>query len=537
MKKGLLPAGIVSLAIACLLFSGCATTSKHHAKARSVFNVRNFGAKGDGKTLDNPAINKAIDAAAEAGGGTVVVPAGTYLCGSIRLQSNIHLVIDAGARILGAPQSMDAYDLTEPWHTIAHQDGGHTYFHNSLIWGVGLTNVSITGEGMIQGSIEETNKEGRKVSIGLVRGDGLLDKMCGFNIWDNPKAIAAKTNYPPVRLGNKAIALKLCKNVLIRDITIYRGGHFAILVTGCDNLTVDNVMMDTDRDGIDIDCCHNTMVSNCRINSPGDDGLCPKSTYALGKSVLTENLMIVNCEVSGFEVGTLLDGTMVPRRNGNGRIKFGTESSGGFRNCTIDNCTFRACRGLALEEVDGGIMENISINNITMMDVPSYGIYITTGKRDRTPDLKTVSRMKNIHISNVIMDGVGPQSGIQIWGLPDMPIDGLRLDNIRLVSEGGGTAAEADEVPKELGTGYPEPHGTLPAYGLYARHVKDLELANIKTSFDKKDMRPAMICSDINGLQIDNFKGQVGDGVKPAKFENVSGLDIRNSPELQAKGD
>ena len=200
-------------------------------------------------------------------------------------------------------------------------------------------------------------------------------------------------------LGNKAIALKLCRNVLLRDVTIFHGGHFAILVTGCDNLTVDNVTMDTDRDGIDIDCCRNTMVSNCRINSPNDDGLCPKSTYALGEWRPTENLTIVNCQVSGFEVGTLLDGTMKPSRGHNGRIKFGTESSGGFRNCTVANCTFRSCKGLALEEVDGGIMENISINNLTMMDVPDYAIYITTGKRNRAPMIETPSVCRNISIS------------------------------------------------------------------------------------------------------------------------------------------
>src|SRR5271169_2712104 len=264
---------------------------------------------------------------------------------------------------------MNAYDCTEPWTNNPYQDGGHCYFHNSLIWGENLTNVFITGHGMINGG-------------GLVRSDGLLDRMSGYSRWNPTNYVPSKTNYPPCRLGNKAIALKLCRNVLIRDVTIYHGGHFAILVTGCDDMTVDNVTMDTDRDGIDIDCCRNTMVSNCRINSPNDDGLCPKSTFALGEWRPTENLTIVNCQVSGFQEGTLLDGTMKPKTNANGRIKFGTESSGGFRNCTVANCTFRSCRGLALEEVDGGIMENITINNLTMMDVPSYGIYITTGKRN-----------------------------------------------------------------------------------------------------------------------------------------------------------
>ena len=494
--------------------------------APSEFNVRDFGAVGDGKTLDSPAINKAIDAAAEAGGGTVLLPTGKYLCGSIHLQSNIHLLIDAGATIVAAPQKMMAYDAEEDFQGPAFQDGGHTYFHNSLIWGENLTNVFITGNGMIDGTALST-------------GDGVEDHMDGFVNFgktNNLSPLGPGTNKWPQHLGNKAIALKLCKNVLIRDVTIYRGGHFAILVTGCTDMTIDNVTVDTDRDGMDIDCCKNTMVSNCRINSPNDDGLCPKSTYALGHPVIEDNLTIINCQVSGFQIGTLLDGTMIPKPNGNGRIKFGTESSGGFRNVTIANCTFRACRGLALEEVDGGIMENISINNITMMDIPHYAIYITTGKRDRTPDLATNSVMKNIFISNVIADNVGSsgnQGAIQITGMPDAPIENLRLDNIRITSIGGGTAAQATNNVPELGRGYPEPGHILPAYGVFARHVKNLELDNISTSFEKADLRPALYCSDIDGLQIDNFKPELANGVKGAVYNHVTGLKVLNSPAVK----
>lgn len=487
----------------------------------SNFNVKSFGATGDGTTLDSPSINKAIDACAQAGGGTVYFPAGTYLCGSIHLRSNIHLLIDAGATILGAPQSMNAYDETEPWVNNPYEDGGHCYFHNSLMWGVGLTNVSITGHGMINGG-------------GLVHRDGLLDHMSGFTDWDKSKTEAKDKEYPPSRLGNKAIALKLCRNVLIRDVTIFHGGHFAILVTGCINLTVDNVTMDTDRDGIDIDCCKNTMVSNCRINSPNDDGLCPKSSFALGSNVITENLTIVNCQVSGFQEGTLLDGTMKPSRSGTGRIKFGTESNGGFRNVTVSNCTFRHCHGLALEEVDGGILENITINNIAMMDVVDYPIYITLGARNRGPGA-TNGIVRNIQISNVVGTGIARMSGIQITGLPGDDVEGVHLDNIRLRFNGGGTADDAARDPKELGTGYPEPGkiGVMPAYGLFARHVRDLELDNVHVSFENDDARPAMVCSDVDGLEIDDFKGQTISGVVPARFDNVTGLDIRNSPGLQ----
>jgi polygalacturonase len=498
---------------------------------KNYFNVRSFGAVGDGTNLDSPAINKTIDSCAGSGGGTVYFPAGIYLSGSIHLKSNIRLLIDAGATILGAPQELNAYDFTEPWTNNPFQDGGHCYFHNSLIWGENLTNVFITGNGMINGG-------------GLVRADKWLDVMCGFtNGLKNLQTYGAETNNGAIRLGNKAIALKLCRNVLIRDVTIFHGGHFAILVTGCDNLTVDNVTMDTDRDGIDIDCCRNTTVSNCRINSPNDDGLCPKSSFALGTNVITENLTIVNCQVSGFKEGTMLDGTMQPSESTNrtGRIKFGTETSGGFRNCTVDNCTFRNCRGLALEEVDGGIMENITINNLTMMDVAQYPIYITTGNRNRGGNVTAPSRMKNILISNIIATGIDPMSGIQITGLPEQPIENLRLENIHLEFNGGGTKADAARIPPEFSNvreRYPEPNrvGIMPAYGVFARHVKNLELANVTVGFETNDFRPALACSDVKGLEIDNFKAQLAHGVSPSKFEKVSSLVIRNSPVMKRKG-
>jgi polygalacturonase len=474
---------------------------------------------GDGTNLDSPAINSAIDAAASAGGGTVLLPAGTYLSGSIHLRSNIQIFIDAGATLLGAPQSLHAYDPAEPFAGHAYQDSGHSHFHNSLIWGEGLTNVTISGRGTINGG-------------GLVRSASLLDRLDS-----HPPADPNSVSTDDLRIGNKSICLKLCRNILIRDVTIFHGGWFAILVTGCDNLTIDNVTIDTDRDGMDLDCCRNTVVSNCRVNSPNDDGICPKSTYALGETRITENLTIVNCQVSGFVEGTLLDGTMKPWRGGTGRIKFGTESSGGFRNCTVANCTFRSCHGLALEEVDGGIMEDITVNNLSMIDLRDYAIYITTGKRNRTPNLTTNSRGHNILISNVIADGVSKMSGIQIMGLPEQPLTGIRLENIRLTSNGGGTAEDAAIVPKELGNGYPEPGkiGKLPAYGVFARHVQDLELANITVNFQTNDLRPAANFSDIDGLEIDNFKPQVADGVTAAVFAaDVRGLVVRNSPALPA---
>jgi hypothetical protein len=501
-----------------------------HTASKTVYNVRDYGAVGDGKTLDSPAIDKAIAACAEAGGGTVDVPAGTYLSGSIHLKSNINLFLDAGAVILGAPQELKAYDPAEPFEGKGYQDGGHSFFHNSLIWGENLTNVSITGRGMINGG-------------GLVRASRALDLWSGYHLstgegtGQSTAPIPDGKNVDDRRIGNKSICLKLCRHVLIGDITIFHGGHFAILVTGCNEMAIHNVTIDTNRDGMDIDCCQNTVVSDCRINSPRDDGLCPKSSFALGHNVATENLTITNCQVSGFVEGSLLDGTMKEGPNkGTGRIKFGTEANGGFRNCAITNCTFRYCRGLALEEVDGGTLENIVISNLSMMDIGGAPIYITTGKRNRGPAVTTPSQIKNILISNIVASGCDPQSGIQITGLPEQPIEGLRLENIRLLFKGGGTKENAGLVPPELGIGYPEPgrSGIMPAYGIFARHVKDLELANIRVSFAVDDVRPAMSYVDVDGLELDNCQAQLAPGIPAAKWDSVKNVVIVNSPGISA---
>jgi polygalacturonase len=493
------------------------------------FNVRSHGATGDGKTLDSPAINRAIEACAKAGGGTVRFPAGTYLCGSIHLKSHINLQLDSGATILGAPQEMLAYDPAEPFEGPAYQDGGHTYFHNSLIWGEDLTEVSITGHGMINGG-------------GLLRGAKQLDQLSGYSKWSptnrGPHAGIERPGEDTLRLGNKAIALKRCRNVLLRDVTIFHGGHFALLATGCDGMTVDNVTVDTNRDGFDFDCCRNLVVSNCRVNSPHDDAICPKSSLALGRPVITENLTIVNCQVSGYEEGTLLDGSMKPSKDSVGRIKFGTEGSGGFRNCTIANCTFRQSHGLALEQVDGGILENITINNLAMMDVAIYPIYITLGSRLRGPGVTQPGKLRNILISNVIATGIDPLSGIQITGVPEQPIEGIRLENIRLFFKGGGDSTNAAVPPPDPGTGYPDPSriGVMPAYGLFARHVRDLELANIRFEFEQTDLRPAIMCVDVDDLRIENLRARVADGVPPFRWREVNRLVIRDSPQLEPAG-
>ena len=206
-------------------------------------------------------------------------------------------------------------------------------------------------------------------------------------------------------VGNKAIALKNCRNVLLRDFSILKGGHFGLLLTGVDNLTIDNLNIDTDRDGIDIDCCQNVRVSNCTVNSPWDDGICPKSSYALGYMRPTRNVTIANCYVTGcYQLGTVLDGSLKKfpagaHVNGIGRIKCGTESNGGFLNITISDCVFEGCHGYALETVDGALLEDIAIANTTMRDLTAPPLFMRLGARLRGPkDTTKAGTLKRILI-------------------------------------------------------------------------------------------------------------------------------------------
>lgn len=492
------------------------------------FNIRSYGAKGDGKALDSPAINKAIEAAAAKGGGTVFFPAGTYRSFSVRLKSNITLYFDQGSILLAAsPKDGDGkYDPPEPNPWGKYQDFGHSHWHNSLIWGENIENVSILGPGLIWGK-------------GLVRSGGSSRTQAQNDAIREWKADrdAAPFGYPSPRdavepgWGNKAISLKLSRNVIIRDVSILQGGHFAILATGVDNLTIDNLKIDTNRDGIDIDACRHVRISNTTVNSPFDDGICLKSSYALGFARATENVTITNSSVSGFDEGTFLNGTYkreykrYSHNSTTGRIKFGTESNGGFRNITISNCLFDYSRGLALETVDGGLLENITITNITMRDIVNAPIFLRLGRRNRGPkETMTEGELRRIIISNVVVYNADPKYGSIISGIPGNHIEDVRLSNIRIYYQGGGTAAQAALQPPEKETDYPEPvmFGEIPAYGFFIRHVKGITMTDVEVSFMKDDMRRPFILNDVVGADFNRVKAQRMPAGKTFLLKDVS---------------
>jgi polygalacturonase len=483
------------------------------------FNVREYGATGDGKTLDTAAINRTIEKAASLGGGVVFFPAGQYLCFSIHLKSCVELYLAQGSVIIAAegPKPGDkygynggAYDLPEPktaWD--AYQDFGHNHWHNSLIWGEDLHDVSITGPGLIWGR-------------GLSAGHG--------------------NHVLPDGVGNKTIALKNCRNVNFRDFSILKGGHFGLLLTAVDNCTIDNLKIDTDRDGMDIDCCRNVRVSNCTVNSPEDDAICPKSSYALGYARSTDNVTITNCYTTGkYEIGTLLDGTFKPSQLANGkqatgRIKCGTESNGGFRNITISNCVCEGARGIALESADGALLEDIAISNITMRECTVSPLYIRLCARMRGPADAKVGTLRRIYVDNLISyNSSSLQPGI-IAGIPQALIEDVRISNIYFHQVGGGSEQLAAAIPDEKVNEYPDPTrmgGDMPAHGLFLRNIKGIDISHVEFALAQSDARPAVWAQNIQGLDMFRVKASAPSKRGNIFLRGVTDFDLRGSKGLK----
>jgi hypothetical protein len=502
----LTPAPGILFAALCVCFPAHSPAADFPAPAARVFaarvfDVRAYGAKGDGHALDTDAINRAILAADATGGGTVLFSPGTYLSASIRLKSNLTLYLEAGATIEAADEKTAPFDAPEPndWGDKLHyQDFGHSHWQNSLIWGIGLHDVAILGPG-------------------LIHGKGLDNGFDRFAEWDK------RYHANPPGSGNKAIALRDCRNVTLRDFSILHGGWFGLLATGVNNLVVDNLKIDTNRDGMDIDACQNVRITRCSVNSPWDDGICLKASYGLGALRHCENLTISDCYLAGsFDEGTLLDGTFKQsepayRSDGVGRIKLGTESNGDFKNIAITNCVFDGSRGIALESVDGSHIEDVVISNITMRHVRNSPIFIRLGSRLRGPAGTVVGTIRRISINNLVASDADWSLGNVISGIPGHPIEDLRISNVRIVQQGGGPKDLADRVPPEEENKYPEPgmFGHMPSYAFFFRHVTGIELSHVKVDYAKPEARPAFVLEDVSDAYLDHLNAKRGTDSAP----------------------
>ena len=427
------------------------------------FDVRDFGAKTDGKTLCTAAIQKAIDACAASGGGTAYLPPGTLRSGTIYLKSNVALLLESGCTLLGS-ENLDDY----PRSVTAVRSYSDNYVDRSLIAGENLENVAICGRGIIDGN-------------------------------------GAKFRWPQYLTRPYAIRLVRCQGVLIEGVTMRDAAMWMQHYLACDRVSMRRVTVYNhatyNNDGLDVDGCHDVCISDCKFDSD-DDAITLKSTL----NRACENVTITNCIASSHC----------------NAIKMGTESNAGFKNITIANCVIssprfsqpingskRGMAGIALEIVDGGELDRVAITNIAMTGV-SVPIFMRLGNRARPIEKggpkPGVGTFRNVAISNVIATGMS-KIGCSITGLPGHPVENVSLSDVNLSFEGEGTMAEsAREIP-ELPEKYPESgmFGVLPAYGFYCRHVKNLKFHNVQLRTAKADLRHALVCDGVAGLWLDGL--------------------------------
>jgi len=452
------------------------------------YDVKNFGALGDGRAFDTDAINRAIAAAADAGGGIVDFPAGRYLCFSIRLRSRVTLNFAPGAVVIAAtPDFSDParqYDAPEPQPEaiIPYQDFGHNHWRNSLIWGEGLENVALVGPGELWGR-------------GLLKGDR-----------DEEERVGA---------GNKVLSLKLCRDVVLRDFSIRAGGHFGILATGVDRLAIENLLIDTNRDGVDIDSCRDVRIRGCTVNSPYDDAIVLKSSYSLCEKRSTERVAISDCVVMGrYAVGSVLDETFLPVVLGEaggwparvGRIKIGTETNGDVRRVAVRDCVFDGCHGIAVISEDGAVVEDVSFTGITMREMIGPPIFVRLGGRLRGPAPIEPGKIRRVRFQDIDCASVSSEHSSVIAGLPDHPVEDVSVVGLRARHEGPGQV-RAGEIPEQAAA-YPEPEmfGVTPAHGFYLRHARRLSLKKVLVEPGSPEPRPLVWMDDVRDSRFDDVR-------------------------------
>ncbi len=365
----------------------------------STYNVIAFGAKADENSKDTRAIQNAIETCHRDGGGTVYFPPGTYLCGSLHLRSDVALFLDHGA-IIKASTDNDDFDPYETLDFPNDADHETSFFHYSLIWGENVERVAILGTGIIDGN---RSKRG----------------------------------------GPKPIAFKRCQQVTIKDITILNAPNYAISLLGTDYVNIDGVnIFNGYCDGIDPDGCKYVRIANCQIET-WDDAIVPKASFSLGARRAVEYLTVTNCLLA---------------TNCNA-FKLGTESGGGFKYITVSNCVFynRASgrppiSGIALESVDGGDIDGVTISNISMLNVQTP-IFLRLGNRGRDMESPTPGTLKNVFISNVT--ATGAEKPCPIVGIPDHYVEDIILDNIQITYKGGGTTDQTKIQVPEYESKYP----------------------------------------------------------------------------------
>ena len=506
------------LSVISLLLVSSTISSSILGSTINNYNVIDYGAVGNGKILDTKAIQSAIDKCSQNGGGTVYFPAGKYLSGTIYMKDNVNLNISIGAILLG---SVDVNDF--PLNKCDFPSYSDNYVSRALIWGEGLKNISISGMGTIdgQGAAFKDNKP----------NESELEKLITF--FDDT------TRYSPeARYINRPYIIRFisCSDIQINGVTMRNSPMWMQQYLNCDFLSVKNIKVynhvSGNNDMIDVDCCRNVVISDC-FGDSADDALTLKSTGAFP----TENVTITNCVLSSFC----------------NAIKMGTESSGGFKNISITNCVIRpssepvlmygrkeGLAGIALEIVDGGILDGVTISNITITGTTAP-IFMRLGNRARqyqpTIEKPEVGIFRNVVVSNIVASSA-QITGCSITGIPDHPIENVTLSNIKINFIGGGTKLQAETEVQENEDKYPEStmFGILPASGFYCRHVEGLTFRDVDIDFNHPEERPALVCDDVHNLKLFNFTGKVAENASAQfSFHNSTDIFISGCQAVKSK--
>ena len=432
-------------------------------------NLKDFGAVGDGRTLCTEAFGKAINALAEQGGGHLIVPTGVWFTGPIVLKSNIDLHLEKGAVILFSPD-VDLYPLVE---TVF--EGLDTRRCQSPISGRNLENVAITGEGAIDGNGDYwrplkkgkvTESQWKKaISRGGVfkRPDYWFpypetlkgDTISNMNV---PQNLKTEEEWHSVRHFLRPVMVSLieCKNVWLQGVTFQNSPAWNLHPLMCENVLIEDVLVrnpsySQNGDGLDLESCKNALIVNSTFDV-GDDGICLKSGKdedGRRRARVCENVVVDGCTVF----------------KGHGGFVVGSEMSGGVRNISVSYCKFLGTDvGLRFKSKRGrgGVVENIWINNISMIDIPTepvtFNLYyggksavevLESGEKvpakvEPMPVDETTPCFRNIHISNVTCTNA--RRALFFNGIPEMPIKNITLENINIISEIGAEFIYSEDI-------------------------------------------------------------------------------------------
>lgn len=463
-------------------------------------NVLDYGARGDSVTMNTSSLQAVIDRCSADGGGRVVFPPGKYLTGSLLLKDDVELHVMKGATIYGSADSADYLHRIVDKESFTRDGQSHPSFFG-LIMADGADNIAVTGSGVIDGN-----------------GAHSEDFKC-YPLSDEPNSPWHKPDRP------KLFFFYNCKNVKIHDITAINPNNWTMHYKRCDFLDIRGVRVyahaNANNDGINLDECQDVTINNSFIDTD-DDALVFKS---LGTRA-SKNITVTN---------SIISSKITP-------IKTGTESGGGFQNITISNCVIRPSyeeepydphrstlhgAGIALEIVDGGIMDGVVISNIVIEG--SYApFFLRLGNRGRKyggmePE---PGQMKNIILENVICRNVHNDFSSTIAGFPGHYIENLTMSNIRIECEGGIQTKKLNPMPEnEKAYPWPGMYGNdmpYPAYGIFFRHVKNLNVDNLQIIYEKEDSRPALFMDDVVDSRVLNLDFMsAGNPVKIVNSTNV----------------